>query len=121
MRVVIPSCYHHKILFELHKNHPGMSRMKSLSRLHIWFPNIDKEIEKLVKTCETCRKLSNSPNKSPPHPWHWSIEPMDRVHIDFFQLENNKFLPMVDSYSKWIEIKVANSWKTDNTTKTLKL
>ena len=28
---------------------------------------------------------------------------------------------MVDSYSKRIEIKVANSWKTDNTIKTLKL
>ena len=77
-----------------------MSRMKSLSRLHIWFPNIDKEIEKLVKTCETCEKLSNSPNKSSPHPWDWPIEPMDRVHIDFFEFENNKFLAMVDSYSK---------------------
>ena len=47
--VVIPSCYRHKILSEFHKNHSGMSRMKSLSRLHIWFPNIHKEIEKLVK------------------------------------------------------------------------
>ena len=121
LRVVIPSCYYHNILSELHKNHPGMSRMKLLSRLHIWFPNIDKEIEKLVKTCETCEKLSNNTNKSPPHPWDWSIEPMDRVHIDFFEFENNKFLAMVDSYSKWIEIKVANSWKADNTIKTLKL
>ena len=98
-----------------------MSRMKSLSRLHIWFPNIDKEIEKLVKTCDTFEKLSNNPNKSLPHPWGWPIEPMDHVHIDFFEFENNKFLAMVDSYSKWIKIKVANSRKTDNTIKTLKL
>ena len=69
LRVVIPSCYCHNILSELHKNHPGMSRMKLLSRLHIWFPNIDKEIGKFVKTCETCEKLTNIPNKSPPHPW----------------------------------------------------
>ena len=69
LRVVIPLCYHHKILSELHQNHPGMSRMKSLSRLHICFPEIDKEIEKLFKTCETCEKLSNSPNKSLPHSW----------------------------------------------------
>ena len=121
LQVVIPSCYWPKILSELQKNYPGMSRKKSLSRIHIWFPHIDKEIEKLVKTCETCEKLSNNPNKSPPHPWDWPIEPMDRVHIDFFEFENNKFLAMVDSYGKWIEIKVANSWKTDNTIKTLKL
>ena len=69
--------------------------MKSLSRLHIWFPNIDNEIEKLVKTCGTCEKLSNYPNKSPPHPWDWSIEPMDHVHNDFLEFENNKFLAMV--------------------------
>ena len=118
MRVVIPSCYCQKIQSELHKNHPGMSRIKLLSRLHIWFPNIDKEIEKLVKTC---KKLSNNPNKSLPHPWDWPIEPMDRVHIDFFEFENNTFLAMVDSYSKWIEIKVANSWRTDSSIKILKL
>ena len=63
LRVVIPSCYRHKILFELHKNHPGMSRMKSLSRLHLWFPNIDKEIEKLVKTCETCENYQTTQAK----------------------------------------------------------
>ena len=49
LQVVIPSCYSHKALSELHKNHPSMSRMKSLSRLHIWFPNIDKEMENLLK------------------------------------------------------------------------
>ena len=81
-----------------------MSRMKSLSRLHIWFPNIDKEKEKLVKTCETCEKSSNNPNNSPPHPWDWPIEPMDCVHIDFFEFENNKFLAAVDSYNKQIQI-----------------
>ena len=79
-----------------------MSRMKSLSRLHIWFPNIDKEIEKLVKTCETCEKSSNSPKRSLLHPWDQSIEPMDHVHIDFFEFKNRKFLAIVDSYSKWI-------------------
>ena len=87
-RVVIPSCDYHKILFELHKNHPGMSRMILLSRLHIWFLNIDKEIERLVKTCETYEKLSNTPDKSLPHPLHWPVQPMDCVHIDLFEFEN---------------------------------
>ena len=61
--------------------------MISLSRLHIWFLNIDKEIEKLVKTCETYEKLSNTPNKSLPHPWDWPVQPMDCVHIDLFEFE----------------------------------
>ena len=82
LRVVIPSCYRHKILPELHKNHPGMSRMKSLGRS----PNIDKEVEKLVKTCEVCEKLNNT-NKSLPHPWDGPIQLMDCVHTDFFEFE----------------------------------
>ena len=45
---------------------------------------------------------------------------MDCVHIDLFEFESNKFLAIVDSYSKWIEIKVAHSWKTDSTMKILK-
>ena len=46
---------------------------------------------------------------------------MDRVHLDFFEFKNSKNLAMVDSYSKWIESKVAKSWKIDNAIKTLKL
>ena len=36
--------------------------MKSLSRIHIWFPNIDHEIENIVKSCQSCEKVSNEPN-----------------------------------------------------------
>ena len=42
LRVIIPEQLRNKVLKELH--HPGISRMKSLSRIHIWFPNIDHEI-----------------------------------------------------------------------------
>ena len=67
--MIIPVKFRNKVLEELHQNHPGISRMKSLSRIHIWFPNIDKEIENIVKSCKNCEKISNEPNKSGPHPW----------------------------------------------------
>ena len=35
------------VLDQLHDQHLGIVRMKSLSRLHIWFAGIDKMIEKL--------------------------------------------------------------------------
>ena len=64
LRVIIPVKFRNKVLEELHQNHPGISRMKSLSRIHIWFPNIDKEIENIVKSCKNCEKISNEPNKT---------------------------------------------------------
>ena len=64
LRVVIPSCYHRKVLSKLHKNHSGMPTMKSLSRLHIWFPNIDKEIEKLVKLVKLVKNYQTTQTKA---------------------------------------------------------
>ena len=77
LRVIVPEQLRNKVLKELHQNHTGISRMKSLSRIHIWFPNVDHEIENFVKSCQSCEKVSNEPNKSQPHPWDWPTNPMD--------------------------------------------
>ena len=89
--------------------------MKSLSRIHIWFPNIDKEIENIVKSCKNCEKISNEPNKSEPHPWDWPANPMDRIHVDYFEYNSNSFLIMVDSYSKWLDVEIIKTCDSKNT------
>ena len=89
--------------------------MKSLSRIHIWFPNIDKEIENIVKSCKNCEKISNEPNKSEPHPWDWPANPMDRIHVDYFEYNSNDFLIMVDSYSKWLDVEIIKTCDSKNT------
>ena len=38
-------------LKELHNGHPGISKMKALSKVHVWWPNMDRDIETLVQTC----------------------------------------------------------------------
>ena len=70
LRVIVPEQLRNTVSKELHQNHPGISRMKSLSRIHTWFPNIDNEIENIVKSCQSCEKFSNEPNKSQPHTQH---------------------------------------------------
>ena len=87
LRVMVPEQLRNKVLKELHQNHSGISRMKSLSRIHMWFPNIDHEIENIVKLCQSCEKVPNEPKKSQPHPWDWPTNPIDRVHIDYFEYD----------------------------------
>ena len=81
LRVIVPEQLRNKVLKELLQSHPGISRIKSLSRIHIWFPNTDHKIENIVKSCQSCDKVSNEPNKSQPHPWDWPTHPMDRNNI----------------------------------------
>ena len=38
-RVVIPSRAKEAVLTELHEGHPGMTRMKALARMYVWWPS----------------------------------------------------------------------------------
>lgn len=47
-RVVIPPQGQSTVLQELHEGHPGMTRMKVLATMYVWWPQIYKYIEQLV-------------------------------------------------------------------------
>ena len=84
LRVVPPYEFREGILAELHMHHPGTVRMKGLSRIHVWYPIIDRDIENTVNSCHECNVNKNKPAKTMIHPWDWLTRPFDRVHVDFF-------------------------------------
>ena len=109
-RVVIPNSLRKKVLLELHEVHPGASRMKSLARSYVWWPNMDVEIEYLVKDCAVCQQNQRNPSKSPAHHWEYPTSPWERIHVDHAGPINGKnFLVVVDSHSKWIEADLVKS------------
>ncbi|PIK56483.1 hypothetical protein BSL78_06598 [Apostichopus japonicus] len=82
-RVIIPPLLRKPILEELYDCHVGGSRMKSFARGFVWWPNLDSEIEKLVKECPVCRESRPNPPKAPLHSWPQPNRPWSRIHIDF--------------------------------------
>ena len=48
------------ILTELLEGHPGIKRMKSIARSHVWWPKIDQEIEKVKKNPQGSSSLTAS-------------------------------------------------------------
>ena len=54
--VVIPAAGHQKILELLHQGHPGITRMKGLVRIFVWWPRVDSDLEKKVKSCLSCQQ-----------------------------------------------------------------
>ena len=109
-RVVVPQKLRVKLLEELHRDHSGMSRMKSVARSYIWWPGLDEEIERLVRGCQSCQAVKNAPPAAALHPWSWPTQPWRRVHLDFAgPVEGSMLLLAVDAHSKWPEIQLMSS------------
>ena len=77
--------------------------MKALARSIVWWPNMDKDIEGVVTSCQSCAAQRNLPPVVPLHTWPWASHPMLRIHIDFASIEQFQVLVIIDSHSKWIE------------------
>jgi len=109
-RVVIPPPCRQAVLMELHEGHPGITRMKSLARMYVWWPGINTDIEKSVCLCRECQQVQSSPPVAPLHPWKWPTQPWARLHVDFAgPLEGKYILVTVDAHSKWIEASCISS------------
>ena len=79
--------------------------MKSIARLHVWWPSLDREIENCVKQYVSCQENHKSPSKAQLHPWETATHPWDRLHLDFAgPYQGYMWLIVVDACSKWPEI-----------------
>ena len=116
MRVVVPDSCRKDVLCELHTSHPGIVKMKSLARVHVWWPGIDKCIEQLVRECETCQSVRNNPSLTLLHLWSWPDAPWKRIHVDFAgPFQGSMFMVIVDAHSKWLEVVPMSTIMTEKT------
>ena len=90
------------ILDELHAGHPGVSRMKSVTRMFVWWPRLDSDVEDWVKFCSDCQKNCPSPPIAPVQRWKWPMCPWARVL-------GRIFLIAIDAHSKWMEVDTMSS------------
>ena len=109
-RVIVPTAGQQIVLDLLHNEHPGISRMKSIARSYVWWPNMDKQIEEKVKRCNECQNTGHSPPPATLHQWEWPRKPWSRIHIDYAgPFMGKMFLIAVDAHSKWMEVVIVNS------------
>lgn len=108
-RVVIPAKLQESVLKALHQGHSGTVQTKMLARGYLWYPSLDKDIERVVAECEACQMGRNNPPVTE-HEWKPENRPWSRVHIDFMgPFMGKTFLVIVDSYSKWPIIEIVPS------------
>ena len=78
--------------------------MKSLARMFVWWPGIDRDIERTVRLSQKCQTSLSPPPLTPLQPWKWPNRPWSRPHIDYVGAMYGKMcLIIIDAHSKWIE------------------
>ena len=76
-----------------------------MARSYVWWPQINEDIEHLVKKCDKCQSTQSAPPLAPLHPWLWPTRPWERIHLDFAGPVRGKMLfVVVDAHSKWPEV-----------------
>lgn len=102
-RIVVPLALREKMLKELHESHLGIIKSKSNARARMWWPNIDRDIETWIGTCQTCASVRPAPPRDPPAPWPAPAQPWQRLHIDYMTVNQRVYLVIIDAFSKWLE------------------
>lgn len=113
-RIVVPERLKNSVLVVVHEPHCGIVRMKMNARSFVWWKNINNDIEKFVASCLTCQQTQNSKCSKDTVSWSESFRPFERIHVDFFHFEKYTFLIIVDSFSKFIDVKEMTKTNASN-------
>ena len=102
-RLVIPSVDRFDILKLIHQGHLGITKCRERARTAVWWPGMSSQIADMVRSCVSCRKISNVVREPlirsdfPNRPW-------ERVGSDLFFLEGKWYLLVVDYFSRYVEV-----------------
>ncbi len=103
--VIVPQKLRSRLVDELHRDHPGVVRMKAVAHSYFRWPGLDRKLEERARSCVSCRAVKSNPAPAPLHPWLWPAKPWQRVHMDFAgPFIGKTFLIAIDAHLKWAEV-----------------
>ena len=103
-RLVIPKSLRQMVLKDWHAGQRGIEGSKARARL-VYLLQIDNDIENLRRSCQECEKDRPS---NPAQPLEHLPAPnyaFEFISADWFDLNGDKFLVLVDWYSGYFEVK----------------
>ena len=101
----MPEKLWHQTIQLAHEGHQGMVRTKSRLREKVWWPNLDKQVEKLITACYPCQLVGPRPKPEPIRSTPLPHGPWSEITVDLLEIpKKGHLLVVVDYYSKWPEI-----------------
>ena len=112
-RIIIPQLLHQEMLQNIHQGHLGMVKCKRRARQSIFWPGMNKQIEKLIQRCHTCLKYMASKPKDPLMTHEVPNRSWEKVGSDLFHYAGRDYLIIVDYYSLRPEVYLLQQARTE--------
>ena len=103
-RIVIPSSLREDMLKIIHSSHLGVVKNKQRARDILFWPQMGKDIERVVSKCQICLECQPSNAREPMISEKPATRPWESISTELFKWEGEDYLLVVDSYSHFIEI-----------------
>lgn len=102
-KMVMPPSLRKRTIELAHEGHQGMVAMKARIRSKVWWPGMDKEVEKYVQAYKQCTLVSLPSRPEPLNPTKVPTEAWEAVAIDFKGPlpTGDSLLVLVDYFSKF--------------------
>ena len=112
VRIVIPKQCKAQVLEKLHEGHFGIEWTKLRARDTVYWLEINKDIEALIRTCEICQEHGHRNNKDIVLAREIPFASWTLVEIDIFTCEDHTFLLTVDVTSRFPVVRIISSETT---------
>lgn len=119
LKIVIPPTMRDQMLKLVHKTHLGLGKSKQRAREVMYWPGMNSDIDTLISNCAVCAEHQNQQSAEPLKPTPTPDLPYEMVGCDIFQWQSDKYLMIVDYYSKYIDTEKLASETTSAITSAL--
>lgn len=111
-KLVIPSSLRKTVLALSHLGHPGMERTKQRLRSKVWWPNMNNDIEKLIRSCLDCQTVGQPGPQEPMQIRDLPQAPWSHLSMDILGPlpSGESLLVLIDLYSRFRVIEIL--WQT---------
>jgi len=111
-RIMIPASLQEDILQQLHNAHQGIRKTQLLARNHVYWNNIDQDIESLVKLCPICQEYARSQTAQPLIQHDVPSGPWQVIGSDIFTFAGHEYVIVADYYTKFPIIRKLTTYAT---------